>query len=113
MKQYKWALNVGRNALIGGAAGGLAGRVVSSAEGASAGGERGMQVGATVGAITGLPFGRIAKHTYSFSKVVARGLKASPESKIGGALRGMDKAGQKAGVVFRRIRGRIVPVKVK
>jgi hypothetical protein len=113
MGKYKWVFNVGRNAAVGALAGGVAGRVVSDALGADHAQHRGAQVGATVGAVTGLPFGRIAKHTLTFSKVVARGLKATPTSKIGGAIRGAEKAGKHAGVVFRRIRGRIVPVKVK
>lgn len=113
LKPYKWTLNVARNAGVGAIAGGISGHVVSDAHGSEAGKSRGMKVGAVAGAVTGLPFGRIAKTGYRFSKVVARGLKATPSSKIGAGLRAADKAGHDAGVVFRRIRGRIVAIRKK
>jgi hypothetical protein len=111
MAKYRWALNVARNAAIGGLAGAVAGRTVSDSLGADISQTRGLQVGAAVGAATGLPFGRLAKTGYRFSKVVARGLKATPSSKVGGVMRAASSAGKNAGVVFKRIRGRIVPIR--
>lgn len=113
MAKYKWAFNVARNALIGGAAGAVAGRTVSDTHGADVSQKRGMQVGAAVGAATGLPFGKIARGGYKFSKIVARGLKATPSSKVGGVMRAAERAGSSAGVTFRRIRGRIIPIRSK
>ena len=115
MGKYKWALGIPmiRNTAIGAAAGYAGGANASDALGRSHAAKEGALVGGVVGSITGLPFGRLAKLTLQTGKLLGRGLKASPESKVGAVLRGADKAGQRAGVVFRRIRGRIVPVKVK
>lgn len=110
---YKWIGHTVKNAAIGGLAGGVAGRTVADSHGAKTAENHGAIAGAIAGGVTGLPFGRIARGTYRFSLVVGRGLKASPNSSIGAALRGVDRAGERAGIIFRRIRGRIVPIRGK
>lgn len=115
MAKYNWKLvtPMFRNTAIGGLAGYIAGGSVSDSVGRDMASKEGALVGGVVGSITGLPFGKLAKLSLETGKVMGRGLKATPSSTIGAALRGADKAGKHAGVVFRRIKGRIVPVRMK
>lgn len=101
------------NTAIGGISGYVAAGSASDAKGRHEAAREGALIGGVVGSITGLPFKQLAKSGYDFSKVVTRGLKATPSSKVGGAMRAAEKTGQRAGVVFKRIRGRIVPVRSK
>jgi hypothetical protein len=98
-----------KNTAIGGLAGFAAGRVVSDAMGASTGGQVGASVGAAVGAVMGLPGARILRGLSNATRTYTRGLKATPSSKVGKVMRRIDRGK----VAFRRIRGRIVPVRVK
>jgi hypothetical protein len=121
MSKLKFAKNllnlarpIARNAAVGGVAGAVAGRGVSSSEGADTGQHRGAQIGALVGAATGLPFGKLARQGQLLSRTFAAGLKArNPASKTAKVLRGLDKAGVGGKMAFRRIRGKIVPIRSK
>ncbi len=107
------AIRFAKNTAIGAASGYVAGRVVSPAGLAKEGGHTGAVTGAIVGGALGLPHLKLARGVAKEASVYARGLKATPGSKLGAALKGMEKSASDMRVVFRRIRGRIVPVKVK
>lgn len=100
---FKVLARIAKNAAIGGAAGYFAGRVVSDAVGAEAGGNKGAQIGALVGGVTGLPIKSLALKAGAASKVFYKGL----EHTRGSGVRSAKAAGK---IMFRRIRGRIVPI---
>jgi outer membrane lipoprotein SlyB len=103
-----------RNTAIGGIAGGVAGRLVSTANDAPAGQKRGIEAGAIAGAIIGLPFGKLLRGAQIFGRTFSRGLKAkNPASKTAIVMQGLDKTAVRGKLVFRRIRGRIVPIREK
>lgn len=121
MGKFRWAVKLAgdvkpivRNAAIGTAAGAVGGFSASDAHGADAGFHRGAKAGALVGAISGLPFGKLARKGQLMSRTYAMGLKATnPSSKTAKALNTADRAYTKGRVMFRRVRGRIIPIAVK
>jgi hypothetical protein len=92
-----WAKRLGKNIAIGGAAGYATGRIVSDSMGAEHAGKKGLKVGATVGALATIPTARV--------KQAGAKLASSAHAAI--------KSQGGYGVVFRRIRGRVIPVRVK
>jgi hypothetical protein len=104
---------VARNTLIGAAAGTVTGGIVSTSNDAPAGMRTGSQVGAAIGIGASLPFRNMGRALKTASTVFARGLKADPASKVGAALRRADKSVRQGKVVFRRIRGRLIPIRTK
>lgn len=97
----KWVWKAAKNAAIGGASGWVSSRVVSTPADAEAAGRQGWKVGAIVGAVTGVPVAHTARGIKHLGKALESASKTS---------KALTKQGQ---VVFRRIRGRIVPVRVK
>ena len=108
----KWAWKAAKNIALGSVAGYAASRFTSDAMGAEVAGRKGAELGGVLGAVASLPFGRLAKAGAAASGVYARGLKATPDSTVGAALRGASRVGTRAKLVFRRVRGRIVPIRV-
>jgi hypothetical protein len=113
MSWKKALVRTAKNAAIGGSAGYITGHLVSDAGAAEAGGKSGLRAGVAVGLFSSLPFGKLAKAAHSASKVYARGLQATPGSKVGSTLTKVNRAVTRGKVVYRKIRGRIVPIRVK
>lgn len=117
----KAALKLTGRGALGAAAGAAAGGFVSHAGYKSEGAKEGAIVGAGVGALASIPAGKIAKNALKNAAVVGYGaaLKAgrsvgrAPQNLEGVLTRGASDAARKGRVVFRRIRGRIVPVRMK
>lgn len=118
---YKTATKFAGRTALGAASGGAAGAIISPSGYKEEGAKQGLGVGAAVGVLSNVPAGKIA------GKALQDGLRSG----YGAALKLGKKAGRnpvelesiltrasvntlrKGRVVFRRIRGRIIPVKVK
>lgn len=125
MSLFKVGIRITKNAAIGSIAGAAGGYASANVGFKKEGAKSGAVIGGVVGGVTGIPLSAYTGAARTF----ARGLKATPSSKVGAFFRKVDKASAAASsgarkvsgaakeaygkVKFIRVRVRIIPVRSK